>query len=176
MIVSLVIAMWALLALSVVLVVAQCGRHRAEVIDASRRTPRLVQVRALAFAVPVDPLVDGVSARAGDHVLVWDAADSDGRASVWRLTRKSMWVQTRALRAMVPGSVVQVTEGLAHAHVGFVVHEPGRLVPLWRHWLGVSDPPARGGGGDIGVLQVDADGAGLRVKTLDAVLSDVIQT
>lgn len=158
-----VIAMWALLALSVALVVAQCGRHRAQVLGRSKRLARIVQVRALSLAVPVDPLVDGVSARAGDHVLVWDPAD--GRASVWRLTRRSMWVQTRALRALVPGSVVQVTEGLAHAHAGFVVNARGRLVPLWRHWLGVTDQVE-----DTVMLQVNADGTGLRAKTLDDIL------
>lgn len=123
-------ALWLLLAVTVVVGGYQLYRHRQTLAADRRALPSLVHVRALALTEPCGDVVDGVSLRPGERILVW----AQNRTALWRRRRKD-WVRTDELRRLVPGSLIQVREGLTYAETSFSVRGPDSLLPTWQHWL-----------------------------------------
>lgn len=128
------VAMWLVLLFSVIYGGRQLYDHHQQMHQESLNLPSLHPVRALSKVDPQGTVIDGVSLNPGDWVLVWPDETVHHRLALW-VRHNHTWVFTNRLRTLVPGSIVQINEGLVYAHTSFSVRGPDVLIPTWQHWL-----------------------------------------
>jgi hypothetical protein len=134
--VTVLVLMWGSLLIAFLISLWQAYHFCKDTTLTQEKLPRIFSVRALSDAPPQSSTktVDGVLLNKGDMILVWPRDVFSHHSAVWKLERKG-WTYTDELRQLVPGSVVQVQEGLQYAHTSFAVRTSDSIVPLWQHWL-----------------------------------------
>lgn len=172
---SMVTITWILLISAFAISLRHAYTHCKELALIKSNLPKILTVRALTDEPPSKDvrIIDGVLLKDGDKILVWPKDVVKYHSSIWKLENVG-WTYTDELRNLVPGSVVQVREGLRYAHTSFSIRTCDSTVPLWQHWLLTSNDISKffhENDDHTFVLVTDKGGNTLHPATLDDVLT-----